>query len=75
MPQDYTDTVKAIYHAFATGDIPFVLGVFDSQMEWNEADNFLYADRNPYVGPQAILDGVFARLGAGWEPSRRTAPR
>lgn len=67
MPQDNTDTVKAIYQAFATGDIPFVLGVFDPQIEWNEAENFLYADRNPYVGAQAILDGVFARLGSEWD--------
>jgi ketosteroid isomerase-like protein len=67
MPQDNIDTVKAIYQAFATGDIPFVLGVFDPQIEWNEAENFLYADRNPYVGAQAILDGVFARLGAEWD--------
>ena len=67
MPQDHTDTVKAIYEAFATGNIPFVLGVFDPQIEWREAENFLYSDRNPYVGPQAILDGVFARLGADWD--------
>ena len=67
MTQDYTDTVMAIYQAFATGDIPFVLSVFDPQIEWNEAENFLYADRNPYVGTQAILDGVFARLGAEWD--------
>ena len=67
MPQDYTDTVKAIYQALATGNIPFVLGVFDPQIVWNEAENFLYADHNPYVGTQAILDGVFARLGAEWD--------
>ena len=60
------DTTHALYQAFARGDIPFVLGVFHPQIEWNEAENFIYADGNPYVGPQAILAGVFARLGSEW---------
>ena len=67
------ETVRAIYQAFASGNIPFVLGVFDPQIEWNEAENFIYSDRNPYVGPQAILSGVFARLGAEWEKFSVTA--
>jgi ketosteroid isomerase-like protein len=67
MPQDYTDTVKALYEAFGRGDISFVMGVFDPQMEWNEAENFIYADRNPYIGPAAILEGVFSRLGSEWD--------
>jgi ketosteroid isomerase-like protein len=29
-----------------------------------EADGFLYADRNPYVGPQAVAEGVFQRIVA-----------
>ncbi len=39
----------------------------DSSIEWNEAENFIYADRNPYVGPQAVLEGVFTRLGSDWK--------
>jgi ketosteroid isomerase-like protein len=53
------DIVKGIYDAFARGDVPAVLGVFDPGIHWREADNFLYAGGNPYVGPQAILEGVF----------------
>ena len=34
---------------------------------WNEAENFPYADRNPYLGPEAILTGVFGRIGTDWE--------
>ena len=44
-----------------------MLGVFDPKIEWNEAENFLYADGNPYIGPQAILNGIFARVGAEWD--------
>ena len=36
-------------------------------MEWNEAENFPYADGNPYRGHDAILGGVFARLGGEWD--------
>ena len=36
-------------------------------MEWWEAENFIYADANPYVGPDAVLGGVFARLGSEWD--------
>jgi len=36
-------------------------------IEWREADNFIYADGNPYVGPSAVLQGVFLRLAiVGW---------
>ena len=66
MTQDNTGTVRAIYEAFATGNIPYVLGVFDPQIEWNESENFIYPS-GPYIGPQAILEGVFARLGGDWD--------
>ena len=37
-------------------------GSLDHQIQWREADNFLYADGNPYVGPQAVAEGVFQRI-------------
>ena len=61
------ELVKALYNAFAQGDVPAVIAAMDPQIEWREADNFLYADGNPYVGPEAILQGVFARLGSEWD--------
>ncbi len=33
-------------------------------ISWNEAEGSPLADRNPYVGPQAIGEGVFGRLMA-----------
>ena len=59
--------VKGIYHAFASGDVPAVVAAMSPDIEWNEAENFHYADGNPYRGPDAILGGVFARIGADWE--------
>jgi ketosteroid isomerase-like protein len=59
--------IRAIYDAFAAGDIPGVVGRMSPDMVWNEAENFPYADGNPYRGPEAILGGVFGRLGAEWD--------
>ena len=57
------DTVKALYDAFAAGNIPAALALMADDIVWREAENFPLADRNPYVGPQAVLEGVFMRLG------------
>jgi len=56
------DIVRGLYEAFGKGDVPAVLGSFDPTIQWREAENFLYADGNPYVGPQAVADGVFQRI-------------
>jgi len=59
--------VQGIYEALGTGDIPAAVGRMSPDIVWNEADDFPYADGNPYRGPQAILEGVFARLGGEWD--------
>jgi uncharacterized protein len=64
--QDQSDAIRGLYDAFARGDVPAVLGMFSPDLVWNEAENSLYADRNPYVGPQAVLEGVFMRIGMEW---------
>lgn len=56
--------VDGMYKAFATGDIPKVLGAMDAKIVWNEAESNSLADGNPYIGPDAVLNGVFAKLGA-----------
>ena len=67
MSQHNVDLVQSMYSAFANGDVPTVLDAMDPQIVWNEAENFPYADGNPYVGPDAIVKGVFMRLGSEWE--------
>lgn len=63
---DNKQAVRAFYEAVAGGNVPGVLGLLDPQCAWNEAEHFIYAGGNPYVGPQAILMGVFARLAGEW---------
>ncbi|PKP12986.1 MAG: hypothetical protein CVU08_07770 [Bacteroidetes bacterium HGW-Bacteroidetes-3] len=60
-------TIDNLYKAFAVGDIPTVLGGMDANIVWNEAESNRYADGNPYTGPDAVLNGVFARIGAEYE--------
>ena len=57
------DIVKALYDAFSRGDIPAALSLMAPDIEWHEAENNKLAEGNPYVGPQAVLEGVFMRLG------------
>ena len=67
MSQENVALVQAIYAAFGAGDVPGVVARMSPDIVWNEAENFPYADRNPYLGPEAILTGVFARLGTEWD--------
>jgi len=59
--------VQGIYDAFARGDVPGVLGAMAPGIVWNEADDFPYADGNPYVGPEAVANGVFMRCATEWD--------
>ena len=67
MSEERVDVVRGMYEAFGSGDIPTIIAALDPQVEWWEAENFIYADGNPYVGPSAVLEGVFMRIGNEWE--------
>lgn len=61
------EIVQGMYDAFATGDVPAVLAKMSPDIVWNEAESNALADGNPYIGPDAVVEGVFARLGQEWE--------
>jgi ketosteroid isomerase-like protein len=67
---DSIDLVRGLYAAFAAGDVPKFLASLHPQVRWNEAEGFPLADRNPYVGIEALTAGVFARLGDFWRDFR-----
>lgn len=67
MSEAHVTTVKGMYEAFGKGDIPTVLAALDPKIEWWEAENFIYADQNPYVGPEGVLTGVFMRIAQDWD--------
>lgn len=59
------DSVREIYAAFARGDIPAVLAALAPNVSWTEAEGFPYG--GTFVGPEAVLNGVFMRLGTEWD--------
>ena len=67
MSLDNVKVVQGMYAAFAKGEIPVIVAALDPQVEWWEAENFIYDDGNPYIGPDAVLKGVFMRIGTEWE--------
>jgi ketosteroid isomerase-like protein len=67
MSQTNLELIENIYAAFARGDGPTVVAGMDPAIVWNEAESFPYADRNPYVGPAAVAEGIFFRLATEWD--------
>ncbi|MDB5680612.1 MAG: hypothetical protein JWO16_417 [Sphingomonas bacterium] len=67
MSAENVAVIKGIYDAFGAGDVAGVLGAMSPDIVWHEAENFPYADRNPYVGPQAVAEGVFGRCIGEWD--------
>ena len=55
------ELVQKVYAGFASGDIAAVTAVFAADIAWTEADGFPLA--GTYIGPQAVVEGVFMRLG------------
>ena len=58
------EIIKGLYDAFATGNVPGVLGAFDENISWTEAEGFMYG--GTYDGPNGVLSGVFMRLATEW---------
>jgi uncharacterized protein len=67
MSQQNVEFIRALYKAFDRGDIPAVLGDFDPNIKFILADNSPYAASSPLIGPNAVLENVFMRLGAEWD--------
>lgn len=60
-----TDIVRDLYAAFAKGNVPAVLGALASDVRWVEAEGGPYG--GVFIGPQAVLDNVFMKLGGEWD--------
>ena len=55
------EIIQGIYDSFASGDVAAVTAVFADNISWTEADGFPLA--GTYIGPQAVVENVFMRLG------------
>ena len=64
---DNKTLVETLYRAFAAGDGATIRGILSPDIVWIEAENGPYADLNPYIGPAAVFEGVFGRIGQQWQ--------
>ena len=55
------DIIQGMYDSFASGDVTAVIAAFADGISWTEADGFPLA--GTYIGPQAVVENVFMRLG------------
>ena len=54
--------LQAAYAAFANNDPSPLFNAMASDIQWHQAQGNPLADRNPYIGPQSVGEGVFGRL-------------
>lgn len=65
---DNMQLVKDTYAAFGRGDVPAVLGAMSSDIRWHEAESNPYMPSgDAWVGPDAVLNNLFMRIGAEWD--------
>lgn len=67
MSEQNVSVARGMYEGFGSGDIDAVIAALDTNIEWLEAENFIYADGNPYIGKNAVLEGVFMRIVGDWD--------
>ena len=60
MSEDNIGFVRGLYEAFNKGDVEAVLGAFDENIEWYEAEGMPQGGH--WHGPQAIADNVFGPI-------------
>ncbi|MDC0739332.1 nuclear transport factor 2 family protein [Cognatishimia sp. SS12] len=65
MPQTPYEMIKAHYDASARGDLAAMLAPLGPQTRWTEMAGFPCA--GTYIGPEAVVAGVFEVLGRDWE--------
>jgi SnoaL-like domain len=58
-------TLEGFYAAMSTGDVPGAVALMDADVVWVEAEGFVYS--GTYRGPDAVVAGVFAQIGADWD--------
>jgi len=67
MSQESMHVVESFYNAMKARDLGSALALIDPNVQWSEAENFVYADQSPYVGRDNLINGLFMRLATEWE--------
>ena len=62
------ELLRHLYDAFGRGDIATVLGMMSSDIHWYQAESNPYQPSGEaWVGPDAVLHNLFARIGSEWD--------
>ena len=65
---DNISLLKSLYNAFGRGDISTVFGAMSTEIKWYEAESNPYMPGGEaWVGPDAILNNLFRKLGTEWD--------
>jgi ketosteroid isomerase-like protein len=65
---DNVSLLKSLYAAFGRGEIPTVLDGMSPDIRWHQAEGNPYMPSGEaWVGPEAVLNNLFMRLGAEWD--------
>ena len=64
MSRNY-EAIKAHYQGSDRKDLAAMMAPITASTAWTEMAGFPYA--GTYVGPDAIIDGVFKRIGEEWD--------
>ena len=65
---DNVSLLKNLYDAFGRGDISTVLALMSHEINWYEAESNPYMPSGEaWVGPDAVLNNLFMKLGADWD--------
>jgi ketosteroid isomerase-like protein len=59
------DVARSFYEAVEGGDLPGGLALLTPDCAWKEMDSF--GAPGVYVGPDAVRDNIFDRIGTEWE--------
>ncbi len=65
---DNVRLMKSLYEAFGRGDVPAVIGAMSPGIMWHQAEGNPYnPSGQPWVGPDAVMNNLFMRLGSEWD--------
>ena len=65
---DNVTLLNGLYDAFGRGDMPTVLGAMHPGIQWHQAESNPYMPSGEaFVGPNAVMNNVFMRLGGEWD--------
>ena len=62
------ELLRHLYDSFGQGDIPTVLAMMSHGIHWHQAESNPYQPSgDAWVGPDAVLNNLFARIGSEWD--------